>query len=780
MGFLRSGSNSQSSPQYTQVQIQTSSEGLCLPVVYGVNRVAPNLIWMDNFRKVSGSGGKKGGGKGGGSKGNQNLTYTAGVALAVCEGPIVDIGAIYVNNYITNATLLGLGLATGTTTQTPFDAIASPGYVPMAYRNVCYLITNFYDLGSSATVPEHGMEIFGFLSSHVGLPDVNPALIIFDLCTNGLYGLGMPASQIGDQTQFRTYCTALGILMSPALSSSEQAISIFQRWAQLSNSWIFWSENLLKFVPLGDTTVTANGVTYTPITTIEYDLTYEDFAPDQHDPPITVTRTDPSDAYNWVKVEISDRVNWYNNATMEYKDQTSIQKYGLFQANDVQASEICDRGVGATIAGLIGQRAVYIRNTYKFNLTYNFVLLEPGDIVSLTDNALGLTRHPVRIQTVEEDEKGRLQFTAEECPSGSGTAAAIGAQPSAVVALPGAASDPGNVNVPMLIEPPASVTGNAAQVWVGLSGANPLWGGAEVHMSIDDVTYIYAGSVGQASPQGVLLAALPSHADPDTVDTLSIDFTESLQTISSTVTAADADALRSLVLVGNEVMGFGSVVPNGTNSFSYNLTYLRRGAYNTAIAAAANGAPASVLLPASVLKIALPQSYVGQTIYFKFPSFNVFGAGTQDISSVTRYEYVPIGVVYTIAPPSAPALAITTPPSATTISLTLHWTASPGPGLGAYEAQMSADGGITWTAADVTLGASATTFVLAPATANANYQGRVRAVSGNGLAVSAFVTSAVLNAGAAPFPGSMLPLVNGDTPIGIVTNTSGVPIYVVQ
>jgi hypothetical protein len=97
---------------------------------------------------------------------------------------------------------------------------------------------------------------------------------------------------------------------------------------------------------------------------------------------------------------------------------------------------------------------------------------------------------------------------------------------------------------------------------------------------------------------------------------------------------------------------------------------------------------------------------------------------------------------------------------------------------------MSADGGSTWTAADVTVGGSATTFVMASATPDANYQGRVRAISGNGLAVSSFATSAVVNSGAGPIipggGGSFLLLVNGDIPVGIVVNDQGVPIQVAQ
>lgn len=754
MGGLFGGSkpNSTTPAAYTQMQIQTSTEGMALPVVWGTNRVAPNLIYIANFNRTAGDGGKKGGGKGGGKSksGSTNYNYTADIIMAVCEGPVSFINNVFYNSTVVNLAYLGLTFYSGSTTQTPWPDYY-PGLVSIAYRNVCYVAANNYALGASPTVPQHAMEVVGFLagSGSPYLPDANPADIIADFWTNNRYGLGMPGSYLADSTQYRTYCTATNILLSPCLQNSEQAISILQRWAQLTNSWIFWSENQIKFVPLGDFPITANGVTYTPVTTIQYDLTYDDFVADKNTPPITITRSDPSDSYNWVKVDISDRLNQYSTAVIEYKDETSINKIGLLQANEIQATEVCDRGIGAVIAGLIGNRAVYIRNTYAFKTSYNFVLLEPGDIVTVTDAAIGLIRYPVRIRSVDEDDKGNLSFVAEECPSGTGYAAITGSQPSLTLSMPALSIDPGSVNPPAILEPPASVTNGVAQVWIGLSGASQYWGGAQAYISVDDVTYIPLGSVSSPTPQGTLLAALSAHADPDTVNTLKIDFTESRQTISSAVTHADADALRTVVMVNNEAMGFGTVMPDGTNSFSYDLTYLRRGAYNTTIAAAAIGDQATVLTPGTVLKASLPQAYVGQTIYLKFTSFNIYGAAGQDISTVTRYSYVPTGVAYTIAPPTGIALAassVTQADGTTILSMTASWTASIGPALGSYEVQFSADGGTTW-GSDQSVGSAALSAALKPAVASTNYQARVRALSSNGLAVSGWDTSTTVNSG---------------------------------
>ena len=62
------------------------------------------------------------------------------------------------------------------------------------------------------------------------------------------------------------------------------------------------------------------------------------------------------------------------------------------------------------------QRKAYVRNTYKFKLGWKYVLLEPMDIVLLTDGTLGLAGAAVRITAIEEDDNGELTVTAEEIP----------------------------------------------------------------------------------------------------------------------------------------------------------------------------------------------------------------------------------------------------------------------------------------------------------------------------------------------------------------------------
>ena len=89
MAFLRRNDNAK--PDYTALQVQTSTSTLPIPIVWGQNKIAPNLIWYANFKAVPGGSGKGVGGKGGAfgaGAGAANYTYTADLIMALCEGPL--------------------------------------------------------------------------------------------------------------------------------------------------------------------------------------------------------------------------------------------------------------------------------------------------------------------------------------------------------------------------------------------------------------------------------------------------------------------------------------------------------------------------------------------------------------------------------------------------------------------------------------------------------------------------------------------------------------------
>jgi hypothetical protein len=202
-------------------------------------------------------------------------------------------------------------------------------------------------------------------------------------------------------------------------------------------------------------------------------------------------------------------------------------------------------------------------------------------------------------------------------------------------------ADPGDSNPPIIFEPPTALSGGVLEVWIIASGG-PDWGGCQVWVSSDNATYALAGTIYRGGRQGTLTAALPSHADPDAANTLSVDLSQSQgQLLSGTL--ADADNFVTLCYCDGELLSYQTATL--TALYQYDLTYLRRGVYGTPINAHSSGSNFARFGPndPSLFRYRYPGNFIGQTIYIKLPSFNIFGQRLQDLSALTADTYILTG-----------------------------------------------------------------------------------------------------------------------------------------
>jgi len=390
----------------------------------------------------------------------------------------------------------------------------------------------------------------------------------------------------------------------------------------------------------------ATPTSYAPDLTPVYNLTDLDFVDEKgNKDPVQAARVDPFSLPTIQRIECLSRTNQYGATPVEARDQSQIELYGPRVGSTIQAHEICDEvNIGPIVAQTILQRQLYVRAHFTFKLSWEYGLLDPMDIVTITDANLGLSSYPVRIVTIEEDDKGLLTVTSEELTVGVSTPVLYpNSGPSGFLPNQAVAADP--VNAPLIYEPPPSLTNGIAQIWVGASGGSggghdPNWGGANVWISLDNATYSQIATITQSLRQGFLTAALPASSGWDTSDTLSVSLVESGASLTGTSMAgAQSGATKSLV--DGELLSYESAALVGANA--YNLTGLQRGIYGTSSAGHASGA-SFARLDAAVVTYDLPANYVGQTLYFKFQSFNVFGGGVQSLATCVDYVYTPSGL----------------------------------------------------------------------------------------------------------------------------------------
>jgi len=626
------------------LQIQTSAYGLPVPIVYGTTRVQGNLIWYGDFTPIpqntsssaGGSGGKGGGGSGGGST---TYTYTTGVAIAISEGPIYVINGVYVDKSFYNVWQL-FSTFVGSYPQNPWGYLSSyhPGQ-DLGYPGIAYVAAAAYDLGTNTSLPNHTYVVTGRLpyNFYGGVIDSNPRDILIDYLTNQNYGAGFPSAKLSTFGAYSNYCLAQGLLLSPSYSTQQDAATTITALMQLTNSAIYLSEDMVKITPYGDQTVSGNGVTFTPNLTPVYDLTDDHFIYNSGEDPVRVSRNTTADAFNRVQLEYLNRTNSYNIETVEAKDQANIDTFGMRTMSSITAHEIADPGVAAQVAQLIMQRSLYIRNTYEFSLPWNFCLLEPTDIVTLTDSGLGLNKWAVRIISVDESDDGELTFQAEDAPAGVSS--------NALYTLPASAGysvnynqAPGSTNSPVMFEAPDLLTVNGLEVWIAASGgAN--WSGCQVWVSEDGNTYRQIGTVANAARQGVLTSVLPYALDPDTTDSLAVDLTQSRGLLSSG-TQADVDGFNTLCYVDGELISYRDATLTATSK--YTLGYLRRGAYGTAIKSHSSGTQFA-RLDSAIFKYPFGTEKIGVTLFIKLPAINQFGGGLQALADVQAFQYTITG-----------------------------------------------------------------------------------------------------------------------------------------
>lgn len=643
-GLFGGGTLGSNEPRLGAMRIQTSSYGMAIPIVYGQTRITANLLWYGDFKAVAHE--QDVGGKGGDIS-TTTYTYEASGVMGLCEGPITSITKCWSDKKKTDASEFAQFV--GTYPQTAWSYLTSNHKdQSLSYQGLAYVAATAYQLDGSASLPNHSFEVIGRLpySSGSSIYDANPANIITDFLTNTNYGAGFPLAKLDALFSFSTYCRAVDLLLSVALNEQKSAAETISDICRVANSAPVWSEGRLKIIPYGDIAATGNGATYTPDVTPQYDLTDDDFL-DNGDDPIKVNRKQQADAHNQVQIEFMSRANDYNIEIVTADDQANIEQYGLRPGEPIAMHSITTVDRAKFAANIVLQRMLYVRNIYQFRLGWRYARLEPMDIVTLTDPALGLDKFPVRILEIEEDEDGGLSLRAEEFPAGIGHAARYTSQtPAGYKASYNTA--PGDVEAPVFFEPPISMTTTGLEVWAAVTGSGNNWGGCEVWASYDGSTYKRVGEVKGGARYGALTAMMNAgHAATAGV----LLAGNGGQLLSGT--AASAAALETLCWIGDETGGeyFAYQTSTLTGTKAYNLTGLVRGAYDTADSSHASGQQFVRVDSSSLVKSdPLDLSMIGSTIYFKFLSFNVYGGAKQGLDEVGAYPYTITGVMAKIPP----------------------------------------------------------------------------------------------------------------------------------
>jgi Putative phage tail protein len=658
------------------LKYNAAQKGSPIAVVYGTQRVPVNVIAGFGF-ETSGSSGKAGGKGGGKSSKKGGVQYSVNGAFALCQGPVAFTGSpyaddgvnrVWANGGVADAEDVALNYYTGEDGQAPDPVFESSSeLVPiLGYSGTAYATGTPLHLGSAPVLPNIQVEVTGFGSNTAGIDfpgEVRPDWIVIDMLCNSRYGVGVPIGDLdtagawgagGTIEDWGRYCQALGIAMSVLMDRQQPAARWVEEIIEQSNAAIFETGGQIKIVPYGETALSGNGVAWYPALTPRYYLDDNDFLGWGGDSdPVLVSRNDPAQIANWINAEYENAEGEFNKEVIPVFDQSAIDAYGLNVEASYMTSCITNTTSAQWSAQLRLDRGLQVRDTYQFKLGWRHALLEPMDVVALSDARLGLSSLPVRITEIAEDENGELAVTAEELGSTEaavrGTVGRDGLPRSGQPPLydRGIRSGtplydplalPGDANEPIIFEPPVELTSGINEAWIVATGGIN-WGGCRVWISTDNTTYAHAATLHSGGRTGSLTATLPSASDPDPANTLAVDLFECNGELLS-ATRADADNYVTLCYVGGELLSYETATLTAPSA--YDLTYLRRGAYGTPIGAHGAGARFARVGPndnASIWRYRYPTNFIGQSVYVKLQSFNTFGNKLQDLAELSPHTY---------------------------------------------------------------------------------------------------------------------------------------------
>lgn len=652
------GGGSTPTPPAATLRIQHSLDTDARPLIYGVTRIAGNILWYNDFHYTQGTSGGKGGLF---ASGSQNYNYFASIEIALCEGPIVSVAErIWKSKALTTLTAEGLSVFLGTSSQAAWSYVTTQHPTQaLAYRYTCHLDGNLA-LGVSPELPNYSFEVTGAINgAAAGIVDANLKDVLTDFLGNPISGVpGWSSSYNGDWTNASNYWLASGLFVSVALTTQTKGSQWLDEILTALNVMPVWTDAVLKLVPRGDKALIGNGASYTPPAAPLYDLDDTRFLPLQggqgggtNSDPVSAQRKAPRDQNNVVKVEYIDRSTDYNLGTVKATNDVDIRLNGERGNKGVKAWHFLQTAAIAQIAAQLALGREQINNNYSFTLPPRFILLDPGDIVSITDAALGLSRQWVRILDIQENADRSLTFSVEEYLLGTGAAPLYGQQAN-TGARPDYNADPGATNTPVIFEPTDELAG-ALEIWAAVSGVDTAnYGGCDCYVSNDATgTYQFVGRQSGATRMGVTTAVLPSvTVNPtgaqtiDNTNTLSVDLSESGAALQSG-TNADAAALNTACWVGGEVIAYATATLTAANR--YDLTYLIRGAFGTddqVVSHPVGTAFVRLDSNSTIVRIPYDQGRIGSTIYVKFVPFNPWGGGGKTLADVAPVTYVITGL----------------------------------------------------------------------------------------------------------------------------------------
>jgi hypothetical protein len=539
------------------------------------------------------------------------------------------------------------------------------------------------DLGGSASYPNMSFECTGmFASSLQG--DCNPADIAYGIVLGGIYKnystpplhfannlqmlcasvkainiLGDTIPVMAPLDDMRNYCEAYGIYGTLEMDSQSAATDWMDQIIMAANCAPIQSGFQIKLVPYCEVSTAGNGYAYTAPTASGPVVRFTESSFLGKEPSITVSIKQKTDQANVVPIEYLDRNNEYAVSTTPGINQGSVYQSNAIRpvgterdpSNTKQLHFVHESSVAHKVTSVMTKRGSIQLNEYRFKVSaFRYTYLDPMDLATIPGKLVNSlqTEVPIRLTEVSDDGHGTLDCTAEDfyygmnCPQ-----PATGQQVSPTIISSNV--DPGPVNDPIIFLAVDRMNQGASGKYLvfGLSGLGAYWGGAVIYASSDGTSYSRVGNLTGKTVMGLTTATFGITPDPDTTVNLLVDLSESRGELTEYSLTDQNNFVPLCYIEGGsgpvdyELVSIGNSILTGPNAYTIEATgggnQIRRGTYGTPIVSHPSGSKFALL--SNIAEVLVDPTWVGKTVYFKFPSFNIFGGQQQDLADCVAYPF---------------------------------------------------------------------------------------------------------------------------------------------
>jgi hypothetical protein len=607
-------------PQMGNYPVQVAQKGNPTPIVFGTVRVAGNIVWMGDIRvrTIKHKIGESGGGLFGGGDDIYftETRYHRSFLIAVCEGPATIISALKgkEDEPLTEFTWLdGNGSDASVHTDEDFSV----------YPNLACAFFDDYDLGNTQAIPNFVFEVKAYETG--ASSDKNFAEMVKELITNERFGIGMTTDDynLTNFTAAITHCNDNSLLGSLVLNESRSLWDWIDFICSHFSGYRYWSQGKLNIGIFKNDAAVA--------TLDQDDLVVEETEPPT--PPVQVKKRKYTETFNQIEVLWVNRDKAYDQSVAVANDEVDQRISGQIRKATINMTGITDGDFAVAMAYRFLIDSMYRHSFFSFVVSFQNMLLEVGDVITLSDGQL-LTSVRMRITSIGEDRDGRgIQIEAVDDISGLYPSIAFHTQ------------DTEHVPDPEITVLDSTVyfreDENESVLHLSIVPGDQYANGWFIYRSYDNSEFVFVGRTliadvtGDANCDGTIASNLP--AWPAVCRRGAESFLVNVGTdidLDSTITDALFYNNRKLARVGDEIIAYKTCVETAVPGV-WRITDLIRGLFGTDAAAHSSGDAFNTL------NIDFSYDYsaddIGQLLYFKAVTF--YGSNVQDSDVVGSFSH---------------------------------------------------------------------------------------------------------------------------------------------